>query len=78
MKLYPEGGNSTGVNISNNLYIEITTHKKQKEILNGTIPNEKNLSIIDLGECYNILIKENNLPNDTDLIILKLESVTLN
>ena len=63
-------------NKSNNLYIEITTHKKQNEILNGTIPNEKNLSIIDLGECESILKQRYNISESVSLILIKNEQKT--
>ena len=39
--------------------------------------NEKNLSIIDLGDCAKKLIEANNLPDNTDLIILKLENMNM-
>ena len=77
METYPEGGHSAGVEIKDDLYFQLTTRDNQLAVLNGTIPNEKNLSIIDLGECASILIRENNLPENTDLIILKLENMTL-
>ena len=77
VETYPEGGHSAGVEIKDGLYFQLTTFKNQMEVLNGTIPNTNNLSIIDLGECADILIKENNLREDTDLIILKLENTTL-
>ena len=77
METYPEGGHSAGVEIKDDLYFQLTTNQNQLEVLNGTIPNENNLSIIVLGECASILIKENNLPENTDLILLKLENMTL-
>ena len=77
VETYPDGGPSAGVEIKDDLYFQLTTNNNQLAVLNGTIPNENNLSIIDLGECANILIRENNLPENTDLIILKLENMTL-
>ena len=76
VETYPKGGNSTGVKISEDLYFELTTAHNQLSLLNGTNSNNKNLSIIDLGECEQLLITRNNLPEDTDLIILKLDSIT--
>ena len=77
VETYPDGGPSAGVEIKDDLYFQLTTNNNQLAVLNGTIQNENNLSIIDLGECANILIRENNLPENTDLIILKLENMTL-
>ena len=77
VETYPDGGHSAGVEIKDDLYFQLTTNNNQLAVLNGTIQNENNLSIIDLGECANILIRENNLPENTDLIILKLENMTL-
>ena len=78
IETYPKGGNSTGVKISNDLYFELTTVENQFLSINDMNPdNHNNLSIIDLKECATILKRENNLPNDTDLIILKLENLAL-
>jgi hypothetical protein len=54
----------------------MATVSNQKSILDGSSPNIKNLSIIDLGDCAKKLIAANNLPPDTDLIILKLENLS--
>ena len=78
IETYPKGGNSTGVKISNDFYFELTTVENQFSLINDMNPdNHNNLSIIDLKECATILKRENNLPNDTDLIILKLENLAL-
>ena len=77
VETYPKGGHSAGVKIKDDLYFQLTTTDNQLNVLNGNIANNNNLSIIDLGECKDILIKENNLPEDTDLIILKLENLAL-
>ena len=37
----------------------------------------QNVSIIDLGDCAKKLIAANHLPENTDLIILKLETLTM-
>ena len=56
----------------------MTTVENQLSLLNGSSTNDKNLSIIDLGDCAQKLIEANNLPEDTDLIILKLENKNMN
>ena len=77
VETYPEGGHSAGVEIKDDLYFQLTTNRNQLAVLDGTIPNENNLSIIDLGDCASTLISANNLPENTELIILKLENMTL-
>ena len=51
VETYPNGGHSAGVKIKEDLYFQLTTTSNQLGILNGSISNEKNLSIIDLGDC---------------------------
>ena len=76
IETYPDGGHSAGVKIKNDLYFEMTTVSNEKSIIKGSESNDKNVSIIDLGDCEKKLIAVNHLPENTDLIILKLETLT--
>ena len=48
----------------------------KKKTINGEYDNNYNLSMIDLGDCEDLLKKENNIDEDTELIILKYEKMT--
>ena len=67
-----------GVIEGNDNYIfEITTEEEQQKALNGLPENSHNLTIIDLGNCKNLLL-ENYFNNETlniSLIILKYEKI---
>ena len=41
--------------------------------LNYKINNNLNLSILDLGECENKIKEENNIPEELDLMIYKID-----
>ena len=75
-----DGNNAKKIYIKgdNNQIFIITTDNNEKEIINGRIQNEKNFSMIDLGECKDLL-KEKYYPNsneDISFIILKHENIT--
>ena len=61
----------------NDFIFEITTELNEKELLNTNIRSRLNSSIIDLGECSNLL-KNRYFPNNNNvsLIILKFEKMT--
>ena len=60
-----------------NYIFEITTEEEQQKALNGLPENSHNYTIIDLGNCKNLLL-ENYFNNETlniSLIILKYEKI---
>ena len=61
----------------NDFMLEITTEANQKELLKNKIRTQFNSSVIDLGECSNLL-KNTYFPNNDNvsLIILKFEKMT--
>ena len=59
-------------NGNNNFVFQLTTLNIEINNLNSNIRN--NLSIIDLGNCANLLKSQNGLESDIDLIILKFEN----
>ena len=75
VETFPVGGEPAGVQISGNLYFGMSLVSTESSILDGTKPNIKNISVIDLGDCAKKLIAAYGLPADTDLIILRLESL---
>ena len=73
---YPEKGDSVTIETGNNYIYQITTMDNEISSLNGTIDNPKNLSIIDLGDCEELLRGENNITDNQNLIFLKYEKLT--
>ena len=63
----------------NDFMFEITTESNQKELIMENIRTQFNSSLIDLGECSNLL-KRTYFPNNDNvsLIILKFEKMTNN
>ena len=63
----------------NGFMFEITTEENEKVILKNKIRNQLNSSVIDLGECSNLL-KNKYFPNNDNvsLILLKFEKMTKN
>ena len=73
----PENGKSQVIKGGNDTIFQITNGKNEKELLLGDLSNNQNLTILDLGECENILKKEYDI-NDTDsLIYLKKENINV-
>ena len=56
-----------------NLIIKTPSVAFQLTSLNYQINNNLNLSIVDLGECENKIKDENNIPEELDLIIYKID-----
>ena len=62
----------------NNISIEITTNKLEKEKLlsyNPSVSNSSNTSIVDLSGCESVLKSKYGIPEDEDLIILKGDQI---
>ena len=76
VQTYPENGQSVLIEGKDNYIFQITTDDNEENTLNGYLENKNNMSIIDLGECENLLKKENHINEDDNLIILKLEKKT--
>ena len=76
IETYPDGGLPAIVPVNNDLNFEMTIYSNQLSLLNGSNPNRTNLSVIDLGDCAKKLIQANHLPENTDLIVLKLENLS--
>ena len=55
---------------------QLTTSLNEIKTLEGTYPNNYNLSMIDLGECEKILKEKNDMSENDTLIILKYEKLT--
>ena len=63
---------------SNNNYIfQLTNSLNEENAKNGKNPNNYNLSMINLGECENLLKRQNNINNNVSLIIYKMEKINL-
>lgn len=76
IQTYPENGQSVLIEGKNNYIFQITTDDNEVSTLNGNLENKIYMSIIDLGECENLLKKENNINEYDNLIILKFEKKT--
>ena len=63
---------------NNNFIFELTTEEEQTNTLNGISENKYNLSIIELGECKNLLMEKYFPGKDINIsfIILKYEKIT--
>ena len=73
----PDNGKSQVIKGGSNTIFQITNGKNEKELLLSDLSNNQNLTILDLGECENILKKEYGI-NDTDsLIYLKKENINV-
>ena len=60
-----------------NTVYQLTSKRNELDLLNSdNLPDNYTLSIIDLGECENILKKEYNLNENDNLIILKQEKLS--
>jgi len=58
-----------------NIIYQLTNSENQLNLLKNKSLNNNNLSIIDLGECEDILRKEYNISDNDSLIILKQENI---
>ena len=76
IKEYPNNGTSVVIEGEDNYAFQLTTSENEKKTINGEYDNNYNLSMIDLGDCEDLLKKENNIDEDTELIILKYEKMT--
>ena len=73
----PDNGKSQVIKGGSNTIFQITNGKNEKELLLDDLSNNQNITILDLGECENILKKEYGI-NDTDsLIYLKKENINV-
>ena len=59
-----------------NIIYQLTNGINQLNLLKNLSLNNNNLSIIDLGECENIIRKEYNINENDSLIILKQENIS--
>jgi len=57
----------------NNFVYHVTTTDKEKNYLNGKNNSSKQVSLIDLGFCENILKEHYHLSENDSLIIVKFE-----
>ena len=73
---YPDSGKSVVIKAENDYIYQVTTLNNELSSLNGTIDNPYNLSIIDLGECEDIIRDEYNISENVNLIFLKYEKMT--
>ena len=64
---YSSNGESIIIEAENNYVFQITTQKNEKNSLNGKYENKYNLSMIDLGDCEELLKKENNIGENENL-----------
>ena len=76
IKEYPNNGTNVVIEGEDNYAFQLTTTENEKKTINGEYGNNYNLSMIDLGECEDLLKKENDIDEDTELIILKYEKIT--
>ena len=74
IKTFPEEGEDILINTTENYTLQLTSLKNELDILKGNKNNTNKLSVIDLKECRDILIKSYNLNPETNLLILKYEN----
>ena len=73
---YPSDGVSIVIEGEENYVFQLTTGGNELNSLNGFDENEYNLSMIDLGKCEELLKEQNEIDEDTQLIILKFEKLS--
>ena len=71
---YPDNGESVVVKADDNHIFQITTLENELSSLNGN--GTSNISVIDLGDCGDLLKSHYNISKDQDLIFLKYEKIT--
>ena len=78
IKSYNDNKNQESIVIKGdeNYVFHITNGENEKNSLNGNYDNKFNLSMVDLGECGDLLKKEYNINDEENLIILKFEKLT--
>ena len=59
-----------------NFFFQVTNSRNELDILKGKINRTNKLSIIDLGECENLLKRQYEINENISLIIMKFEKVT--
>ena len=69
-----EKGKSQVIKGENDTFYQLTNEKKEKELLKGDVLNNQNLTILDLGECGNLLKKIYNISDNDSLLYLKKEN----
>jgi hypothetical protein len=72
LSTFPLNGNSVIVPGIKDSFFQVTNSKNEVASLNSASNN----SVINLGECENILKKAYNIPNDASLVILKYQDLT--
>ena len=76
IKSYPKDGESLVIEAEEEYVFQMTNSLNELKTLEGIYLNGYNLSMVDLGECEKILKEENNIDENTSLIILKFEKLT--
>ena len=72
----PVNGKSHIIKGKNNITFEVTNGINEIELLKNGVLDERNLSIIDLGECETKLKKEYNISETLSLIYIKQENTS--
>ena len=73
---YPYDGEVIIIEGEDEYVFELTTSTNEKDTLEGDLPNEYNLSMIDLRTCEDLLRGEYEIEAEKSLIILKYEKLT--
>ena len=73
---YSSNSDKSQIFVINDTIYHITSVKNELELLKGNITDNYSLSIIDLGECDNILKEEYNISLNDSLIYLKKQKYT--
>ena len=72
-----EKGKSQVIKGGNDIIYQLTNGKNEKELFQGDMINNQNLTILDLGECENKLKIEYNIDYNDSLIYLKKENINV-
>ena len=71
---YPEDGESVTIDAGNGYIFQVTNLENELSSLSGNASS--NVSIIDLGECGDLLKEHHNISENQSLIFIKYEKVT--
>ena len=76
LETYPPNGINIVIPTQSNYLFQLTSTNNELKSINGSLINNNSMSIINLNKCESKLKKDNNIPKEYPLIILKYEKIT--
>ena len=76
LETYPQDGINIVIPANDNYAFQLTSTSNELEAFGNNMQNDNGLSIINLNHCEQLLKQENNIPDNSSLIVLKYEKIT--